>query len=279
MSMLLKMATAIWKHTPSRALREKYFAAFCWFVRGRRRVVTIDGVTLNLDLSETIDVATLLRRFEPEIVEAIKRHARPGGVIIDIGANTGIHALAFAANVFPGGKVYAFEPTDYAFARLREHIALNPKLDVEAVQVALFDQNLPEQQVDFRSSWRTDGVVEQRFSTVAFRRLDDWVADRDINRIDILKIDVDGHEYQALRGALEVLRRFMPTIFMEVGPWHFEDSEQDPIVLLAQLGYRFWDAKTKAPCSRDAMQTILVESAVRGTTINVLASAATGFTP
>lgn len=279
MSVLLKLATAIWKHTPSRALREKYFTAFCWFVRGRRRMVTIDGVALHLDLSETIDVATLLRRFEPEIVEAIKHHARPGDVVIDIGANTGIHALAFAATVFPGGKVYAFEPTNDAFARLREHIRLNPKFDVEAIQLALSDQNLPAQEVDFRSSWRTDGVVEKRLSTVAFERFDDWIRDRKIDRIDIVKLDVDGHEYPVLHGASETLGRLLPTIFMEVGLYHFEDAARDPVALLAQMGYRFWDAKSKQPYSRDTMKTRLSQAAMKGITINVIASAAEGFVP
>ncbi len=242
-------------------------------------MVTIDGVRLNLDLSETIDVATLLRRFEPEIVEAIRHHARPGNIVIDIGANTGIHAMAFAARISPGGKVYAFEPTNHAFARLCEHVALNPQLDVEPIQLALSDQNLASQVVDFRSSWRTDGVIEHRVSNVAFSRFDDWILDKDIDRIDIVKLDVDGHEYPVLVGASEALKRFLPTVFMEVGHYHFEDLERDPVALLSKLGYRFWDAKSKQPYTRDAIRSRCSEPAMHGITINLIASPAEGFVP
>lgn len=279
MSVLLQLATAIWKYTPSRALREKYFAAFCWFVRGRKRIVSIDGVTLHLDLGETIDVAVLLRRFEPEIVEAIRTHARPGDIVIDIGANTGVHALAFAARVLPGGKVYAFEPTDHAYARLRENIGLNPALDVEPIQCALADENLPPRQVDFRSSWRTDGVIEHRTSTVEFMRFDDWVRRRGIDHIDVVKLDVDGYEYPVIRGAFSTLERLRPTIFMEVGRYHFDDPERDPIEVLVGIGYRFWDAKSKSEYSHDAMKRRLSEDGMTGITINVIASAADGFVP
>lgn len=279
MSALLNIATAIWNHTPSRWVREKYFAAYCRIVRGRRVLTTIDGITLKLDLSETIDVAVYLRRFEPEVGAAIKSHTRAGDTILDIGANAGIHALAFAAQANPGGKVYAFEPTNDAFARLQENVRLNPQLNVEPIQLALSDRNLTAQTVDFRSSWRTDGVNEQRFSTVSFRRLDDWIRDEKVSDVCVVKIDVDGHEYSVIRGATETLSRFLPTVLMEVGLYHFDDPTRDPIALLGSIGYRFWDAKTKRPYSREALEEYLSDRRMDGITLNVIASAAKGFLP
>jgi len=279
MSALLKIATRIWEHTPSRALREKYFATYCWLVRGRKLLTTIDGVTLQLDLSETIDVAVHLRRFEPEIVEAIRSHTRAGDTIFDIGANAGIHALAFAAHAYPGGKVYAFEPTNYAYARLVENIRLNPTLAVEAIRLAVSDRNLPPQDVEFRSSWRTDRIVERHVSTVEFRSLDDWIRDKGISSVGVVKIDVDGHEYPVVRGAAETLKRFLPTIFIEVGLDHFEHQTRDPIDFLGRIGYRFWDAKTKRQHSHQDLRRHLAECNIDGFTMNVIASARERFRP
>lgn len=280
-STLLKIATAVWKHTPSRTLREKYLAAYCWVIRGRRVITTIDGVTFELDLSEVMDVAVKLRRFEPEVVEAIKSHTRAGDIVLDIGANAGFHALAFAMQAQPGGKVYAFEPTNQAYARLRENIRLNPKLNVEPIQVALSDRNLPSQTVDFRSSWRTDGIVEQRLSTVSFFKLDDWIRDKDIDSVSIMKIDVDGYEYPVIRGGLETITRFLPTIFIEVGLWHFDDPTRDPFDLLGSIGYRFWDAKSKQQYSHEALKSHISNLSRRmvGISINVIASARKEFVP
>jgi FkbM family methyltransferase len=278
-STLLKIATAIWKHTPSRLVREKYFAGYCWIVRGRKVLTTVNGITLQLDLSEMIDVAVQLGRFEPEVSAAIKAHAQAGDVVLDIGANAGIHALAFAAQIYPEGKVYAFEPTNHAFARLLDNVRLNPKLDVEPIQLALSDRNLPPQAVDFRSSWRTDGVIEQRFSTVPFCRLDDWIREREISNVHILKIDVDGHEYAVIKGATETLSRFLPTVVMEVGLYHFEDPSKDPVRLLQGIGYKFWDAKSKRPYSPEALKEFLSERRMASLTLNVIASARKGFTP
>ncbi len=280
-STLLKIATAVWKITPSRALREKYLAAYCWLIRGRRVVTTIDGVTLQLDLSEVIDVAVKLRRFEPEVVEAIKAYTRAGDTVFDIGANAGFHALAFAMQAYPGGKVYAFEPTNYAYARLRENVRLNPGLNVEPVQVALSDRNVPSQTVDFRSSWRTDGIIEQRLSTVSFVKLDDWIRDKGINSVSIMKIDVDGNEYPVIRGGLETITRFLPTIVIEVGLWHFDDPTRDPLDLLGSIGYRFWDAKSKEQYSHERLKSHISNLSRRtvGISINVIASASKEFVP
>jgi hypothetical protein len=66
---------------------------------------------------------------------------------------------------------------------------------------------------------------------------------------------------------------------MEVGHYHFEDLERDPVALLSKLGYRFWDAKSKQPYTRDAIRSRCSEPAMHGITINLIASPAEGFVP
>ena len=77
-------------------------------------------IVWELDLSEGIDFAIYLRGgFEPETLREYRRIVRAGFVALDIGANIGSHTLPLAQLVGPSGRVYSFEPTDYAFAKQR----------------------------------------------------------------------------------------------------------------------------------------------------------------
>ena len=77
-------------------------------------------IVWELDLSEGIDFAIYLRGgFEPETLREYRRIVQAGFVALDIGANIGSHTLPLAQLVGPSGRVYSFEPTDYAFAKQR----------------------------------------------------------------------------------------------------------------------------------------------------------------
>ena len=58
-------------------------------------------------------------QYEPENLRAYRRVVQPGFVVLDIGANIGSHTLPLAQMVGPSGRVYSFEPTDYAFGKQR----------------------------------------------------------------------------------------------------------------------------------------------------------------
>lgn len=278
MSLFNTLATIIWKMTPNRSIREKYFSVYCWLVRGKKRIVQIDGVYFSLDLGQTIDVAVSLGRFEPELVAAIHTHTKPGDTILDIGANTGVHAMVFAKCAVHG-KVFAFEPTDYAFIRLKNNIQLNKGLNVEPIQLALSDRNADSEAVDFRSSWRTDGIVDHKMDYVSFRRLDDWMTETGLQSLNIIKLDVDGFEYPVLHGSPQTLSKFRPIIFMEIGLYHFDVVDKNPVTLLGDIGYSFWDAKSKVLISPSEIRQRLMMPEMSGITINVIASPIEGFIP
>lgn len=210
-------------------------------VRRRQVLATVDGMTFLFDLGETIDLAFYLQQFEPEVVAAIDHHCRKGMVVFDIGANIGAHTLRFARNVGAEGCVYAFEPTDFAFKKLQKNLSLNAFPHAKAVHVALSDRNLPDQQIDFRASWRTDGARADGTSRVDFCRLDDWCGQNGVDRVDLIKIDVDGNEFPILTGGRDVLERNRPLLLMEVVGPHFENPEANPFKFLWDLGYEFRD--------------------------------------
>lgn len=276
MSISLKIATLVWKITPSARIRRIYFSIFCWATRGRTRIIETDGYRLELDLGQTIDVAVYLGRFERELVSAIREYTKPGNVVLDVGANSGIHTIAFAQQV-ADGRVFAFEPMSFAYRKLRRNISLNPKLNVTPENIALSSENCDSLHVSFRASWRTDGIVDSHSDQVMCRRLDDWENENRLARLDIMKIDVDGFEFPVLEGGKGTIERFRPLIFMEVGAYHFEKPERNPILLLEGLGYSFWLASSRSHLAAHSMQELLESPAMNGTTINIIASVDRNF--
>lgn len=205
---------------------------------------TIEGMTFDLDLGEVIDLGIYLQQFEPDVTAAIEQYCKPGWVVLDIGANIGAHTLRFAKIIGSSGRLFAFEATDYAYRKLVKNISLNSFQNTFAFQLALWDQNLEQQEISFRSSWRTDGKLITATSTVDFVRLDEWCAKQDISHVDLIKIDVDGNEFPVLNGGRALLERFRPMLLMEIVGTHFERPLRNPLELLKTLGYRFWDIKS-----------------------------------
>ena len=91
--------------------------------RTDRDVVVRGGINYELDLSQGIDFAIYLGNiYERQTKAALRRLVSPGSLVLDIGANIGAHTLHLASLVGPTGRVMAFEPTDYAFGKLRRNL-------------------------------------------------------------------------------------------------------------------------------------------------------------
>jgi FkbM family methyltransferase len=269
----LRVATGVYRATPFRRVREVYFRSFLRLVRGRHVVRTVEGMTFDLDLGQMIDVGIFLRQYERDIVTLVERLTQPGWSVLDIGANIGAHALRFAKLVGPSGRVHAFEPMDYAFSKLKRNLSLNDFSNTQAFHLALSDRNVSQERVDFRSSWESDGRRRPEQTVVDFRRLDDWCAEHGVTRIDLIKLDVDGHEFQVVTGGLGMIERNRPVMLIEAGAWHFGDADRNPWQVLADRGYRFWETTTLREVRLDEVRRRLPERDEALTfSINLLAS-------
>jgi FkbM family methyltransferase len=256
-----------------RPLRVKLWKAFLFVVRKKTIIAKIDGMTFQLDLGEVIDTSLLMGTFEPDVTRIIETVCQPGWTILDVGANIGAHTLRFGKIAGSSGKVYAFEPTEYAYRKLLRNIAIDHLDSTEAFQVAVSNRSQRRQTVNYRSSWRTDGHNVSGAGVVDFVRLDDWCTENGIEKIDCVKVDVDGDEWPVLKGAEQILRRYRPLVIIEIGAWHFRKADENPLSLLKELGYRFWDAKT---CSEypdlESIQAVLpAKDDQMAYSINVLA--------
>jgi FkbM family methyltransferase len=200
-----------------------------------------------LDLREGIDFSIwLMGAFEVSTVRAYEKLIKSGHTVLDIGANVGAHTIHFCRAVLPAGKVYAFEPTDYAFSKLQANVAANSHLArcVECCQVMLTDKSHRTDTPALYSSWPLDNATDTHAlhggrlmstTNATSTTLDEFLTKARIDRVDLIKIDVDGNECSMLRGALVSLARLRPILLMELSPHQLEESGSSIEELLAIL--------------------------------------------
>ena len=257
------------------------------FGKGPDVMVKRSNVEWDLDLREGIDFSIwLLGAFEPETVRCYRRIVKAGDVVLDIGANIGAHTLLFAQAVGAHGKVIAFEPTDYAFAKLSRNRLLNHSLAerVDCLQYMLVDTGIAGKPTPrLYSSWplkEEAGLHEMhqgRLMTTSgaqARTLDSVILALGLDRVDCIKLDIDGFECGMMRGATEVLTRWQPTIIMELAPYALEEqgaSLQELIQLLMKYGYALFDLSQSTLLTMDSER--LQEQIPPGSSLNVIARA------
>jgi len=247
-------------------------------------VVERSGVRYRLDLNEGIDFSIyLLGAFEPGTRKTLQKLIKPGDVVFDIGANIGSHTLSMAQSVGNSGKVYAFEPADFAFAKLKRNLALNPELQVRtsARQILLVANSAEPAQRQIYASWPFESgeTVHPKLrgrlvsgEQAAVETLDNFAKRERITRLDLMKMDVDGHELPVLQGARATLLQFRPTLVMEMSPYihaEFQHSFAELLDILKQAGYELRDAGTGKPVPLDIRQ--LERLIPDGASINVVA--------
>ena len=243
------------------------------------------GIAWDLDLNEGIDFSIwLLGSFEPETVRCHQAIVRQGDIVLDIGANIGAHTLFLAQEVGPTGKVIAFEPTDYAFAKLRRNVAINPALAgrIQCLQFLLGDTDEPDAPAkSLYSSWPlkdeigTHHLHQGRLMTTKgarTHRLDSAIATLGLEHVDCIKLDIDGAECSMLAGAREVLLRWQPIIIMELAPYVLEEKGTSLgvlVQLLKDYGYCLTDAGNGKSLEMDpvALQALIPA----GASLNVVA--------
>lgn len=180
--------------------------------------------------------------FESE-VNVFRRFVEAGDVALDIGANIGTHTLALARLTGAQGFVQAFEPQRLVFQTLCANMALNSLTNVHCVNAVVGEQagTLRMTDADPRQSNNFGGAQVAALAgapqgpPVTRIVLDDFL---DVDRLKLIKIDVEGMESEVLRGARRTLARFKPLLYVENA---FADKSPELVALLQELGYRsYW---------------------------------------
>jgi FkbM family methyltransferase len=132
-----------------------------------------------------------------------------GDAVIDGGACTGDTALVFSNAVGPEGKVYAFDPVAEHLQVMEHNISQYPHKNVKAMPVGLSDKNVlcPPIVVNHYSPG-----FQSRDQKVPLRSIDNLVMMGEIDKIDFIKLDVEGAEFETLKGARESINHFKPKL-------------------------------------------------------------------
>jgi len=164
-------------------------------------------------------------------------------VFFDIGANIGWFTL-LAASKLPQLTVHAFEPVPKTFELLTRNVELNGLSNVVANNLGLWDADKQLRFTSYRGpkNFVTDDPHEKRVVEVPCVRLDSYVRQKGIDRIDFIKCDVEGTELHFLRGAQDTLRTFRPELLIETTEPcanKYGYSSRDVLEFLTALGYRY----------------------------------------
>ncbi len=195
-----------------------------------------------------------LARNEPDLA-VVKHLVSAADCVLDIGANVGTYTLALARMVGPQGCVLSFEPIAETFAILSSNVSGYHLDNVKLVEVALSSSDgpvameIPNWSNGGKNYYQSRIVAPDATSGSAHRvvaesrRLDTFFADLQQKRITFVKIDVEGHELEVLRGGEKVLRQHQPAMLLEASgnPDDIGGTVANLFALLANMGYSpYW---------------------------------------
>jgi FkbM family methyltransferase len=193
-------------------------------------------------------------RFEWDTINFIERFLRPGDVVLDVGANVGMFAYAAARRVGEDGRVICFEPLPWAAATIERNAERNDLGDRLVVHRLAASDELAtveftaDLDVSSHMVWTEATGLSRRSVTVDAGPLDDVLqTDR---QISLMKLDVEGAEWRALRGFERHLERANPPVIIFEAHDHslrkMGSSRQDVLDTFEQHGYEMWSYDVEA---------------------------------
>jgi FkbM family methyltransferase len=184
--------------------------------------------------------------YEKGLGDLIKKILNPGDVFLDIGANIGYFSL-LAAKHEPTAKIISFEPVSSQFERLEENISLNIARNVRALHSAVGERNeerdiyISAEDNTGMSSFQKPGNYSGRTEKVKVVTIDKWFESSGLAKVDLIKLDVEGSEFAAVKGMHEIIKRFKPLLIVEINPGtlaQFGVLPADIFMYLEQLSFR-----------------------------------------
>jgi len=164
----------------------------------------VGGNKILIDLTEPdyrmrriLEDYTSLTEYEPATSNLVRSILREGDTVLDIGASIGPFSLTMSKLVGETGRIYAFEPTEMCFNYLCENIKINNCKNIYPYKLGAWDKDelIRAQLATKRPIW-ANGI-----------RLDDFLAQHGVEKVDFIKMDIDGAEPWALRGLMRTFEK------------------------------------------------------------------------
>ncbi|HRP53615.1 MAG TPA: FkbM family methyltransferase [Fluviicola sp.] len=233
------------------------------------RTFAYKGVNLQLDIHDYVShylYFQFLDQSHLKLMSLVKKDA----VVLDIGTNYGTTILQFAQLVGEAGLCFGFEPDPINFKICQENLRLNHFKNIQVENCGLGHvAGTFELVVDTASNRGGNRIgidsVGKETHQVSVVPLDDWIKDKNLTKVDLIKIDVEGYEMNVLKGAKEMLQKFKPMLFIELDDSNLKlqgSSSKELVSFLTFLGYGIQHAENK--------QVILETDPFEGTHFDVV---------
>ena len=222
---------------PSVLKSSPYFTGISW-LEG-------ENVAIYIDTRSYIEWIVFSQgNYEKEIGSLLKLSLMPGYVALDVGANIGVQSLRMAKLVGPNGSVISCEPLPHLRERLAANLALNQVENVSIIPAALSEYcGATEISFDL-DNWNqgTASLSKVHKSSVSVEVFtgDELLERRNVKRLDLVKIDVEGHEFQVIKGLQKSINKYHPRIIFEYDENYWQRSGSryaDCFTLLLELEY------------------------------------------
>ena len=213
------------------------------------------GASFVLNFRKDVDRYLFFDSFENETLKLFQCMVGREDVVVDVGANIGIYSVIASKKNSGGGKVIAFEPSDWANSRLLLNIELNGCRNVTVFGNAVSEKRETLQfhmcDDDAYNSIGAKPMHEVKtVKNVEAIALDDFIPSLGISRVDLLKIDTEGADYLVVKGFEKHLRKEdAPVIFCEynrniISGYEFQIHEL--YTFLVSLGFTIYELNGQA---------------------------------
>lgn len=202
------------------------------------RQVNRNGINYKLDLQDYVDW-WIYFGLKEESRNKLYSLVNKDDVIIDVGANMGETLMNFAVLSGSKGWVYGFEPDSINYKRCIENLKLNSFNTISLNKTGLGDRKgqfkIKVDTPTNRAGNRITSDDDENAETIDVITLDEYVKSTQINKINLIKIDVEGFEFNVLKGAEEILEKLHPVLFIELDDVNLKQQDASAQILIKFL--------------------------------------------
>ncbi|MEM9950748.1 MAG: FkbM family methyltransferase [Chloroflexota bacterium] len=211
-------------------------------------ITYLDRFKLHLNTQSHIEWHLFINGvYEPHIHKVFRKNITKGDTVMDIGANIGVHTLYLSQLVGHEGKVISLEPFPPVLEKLNANLSRNNIENVTVESVAASDTPSERPMVNVYSNnegtaslWHEEANGIRH--VVSVTTIDEIVEKHQLTSLKLIKMDIQGSEALALKGAQNTLRNFRPVIIFEYDEsWQVANVSLDSVInSLGEIGYQLW---------------------------------------
>lgn len=174
----------------------------------------------------------------------IKYFLNKDSVFIDVGANIGQYVF-MATKILKEENIYAFEPNPDLYRRLKKifkhvnvfDIAFSDKNTSATFKIPSSDNIEYYARGTLNINFKEDNETKSQLLTVTSQKMDTFCDVKNMQKISLIKIDVEGHELNVIHGALNTIKKHLPILIIEIEQRHHQQNIKDIINDIIVMGY------------------------------------------